>query len=73
MFKKKYLVSVVLENVKDATFVAAIEGYGNVNYGVDDVYPFDMVIQKPRTFLQALCVSLKYSRMGIHNAILKQS
>lgn len=69
---KKYLTSVMLENVKDATLVAGMEGYGNVNYGMSDIYPVNLVIQKPRRYLAAVLVSLKYSRMGIHNAILKQ-
>ena len=73
MFKKRYLISVTLENIKDATFVAAMEGYGNVKVGVDDIYPVDLVIPKPRTYFRALRVSLNYSRMGIHNAIIKQS
>ena len=70
--KKRYLTSVMLENVKDATFVAGIEGYGNVNYGMNDIFPVNLVIQKPRRWLSAVLVSLKYSKMGIHNAILKQ-
>lgn len=70
--KKRYLISVVLENVKDATIVAGIEGYGNVNYGMSDVFPVNLVIQKPRSWLSAVSTSLKYSKMAIHNAILKQ-
>lgn len=70
--KKRYLTSVVLENVKDATLVAGIEGYGNVNYKMSNVFPVTLVIQKPRSWLSAVLVSLKYSKMGIHNAILKQ-
>lgn len=69
---KKYLTSVMLENVKDATLVAGMEGYGNVNQNMNDIYPVNLVIQKPRRYLSAVLVSLKYSRMGIHNAILKQ-
>lgn len=70
--KKKYLTSVMLENVKDATMVAGIEGYGAVNSTMSDIYPVNLIIQKPRTYLGAIIVSLKYSKMGIHNAILRQ-
>lgn len=69
---KRYLTSVMLENPKDATMVAGMEGYGAVNYEMNGIYPVNLVIQKPRRYLSAVLVSLKYSRMGIHNAILRQ-
>lgn len=68
---KKYLNALILDNVKDATLVAGMEGYGHVNVGMNDIYPVTLVLQKPRRYLEALCRSIRYSRMGLFNCIVK--
>lgn len=71
MFGKKYMNALILDNPKDATLVAGMEGYGNVNYDMNDIYPVQMVIQKRRRYLAAVLKSMQYSKMGIFNAIIK--
>ena len=71
MFDKRYLNALILDNAKDATLVAGMEGYGNVNENMNDIYPVTLVIQTPRTYFSAVIRSLRYSRMGIFNCIVK--
>ena len=72
MFEKKYLNSMILDNAKDAMLVSGMEGYGHVNADLNSYYPMTLVIQKPRSYLEAVFKSLKYSRMGIFNCIIKE-
>lgn len=69
--KKRYLNALILDNAKDATLVAGMEGYGSVNYGLRDVYPVTLVLQKPRNYVSALIRSARYSNMGIFNSIVR--
>lgn len=71
MFGKEYLNALILDNAKDATLVAGMEGYGSVNYGMKDIYPVTLVLQKPRRYILALFKSAQYSRMGIFNCIVR--
>ena len=71
ILKKKYKNAMILDNPKDATLIAGMEGYGNVNYNMNDIYPVTLVIQKERFYLVAVAKSLRYSRMGIFNCIIK--
>ncbi len=71
MFGKRYMNALILDNAKDATLVAGMEGYGNVNYDMNDVYPVSLVIPTRRFYIQAVFRSLRYSKMGIFNAIIK--
>ena len=73
MFKKKYLLSVILDNSKDAQLVAAKEGYGNVNAGMNDIYPLTLIIQKPRRYLSAMLRCKEYFKMGIYCTIISRS
>ncbi len=72
MFERRYLNAVILDNSKDATLVSGMEGYGHVDVDMNTYYPVTLVIRKPRRYLNALMVSLKYSRMGLFNCIIKQ-
>ncbi len=71
MFRKRYVIAVVMDNPKDATLVAGLEGYGQVNADMNSYYPITMVIQKPRTYLAAVLKSMRYSRLGIFNCIMR--
>ena len=70
MFSKKYLVSVILDNNKDAQLVSAKEGYGTVNTHFD-VYPLTLIIQKRRRYLSALVRCIEYFRMGIYCTVVR--
>lgn len=70
-FSKKYKNAMILDNAKDATLIAGIEGYGNVNYDMTSCYPVTLVIQRPRNYWSAVRKSLMYSKMGIFNCIIK--
>ena len=72
MFSKRYKNAVILDNPKDATMISGMEGYGHVNYGMNDVYPVTLVLQKHRSYFRAVLCSMKYSRLGIFNLILKE-
>lgn len=69
---RKYLNSMILDNAKDATLVAGMEGYGHVNADMNTIYPVCLVIQKPRSYLAAVLRSLQYSRMGVFNCIVRE-
>ena len=68
---KKYLNAIILDNTKDATLVAGMEGYGNVNVGMNDIYPVTLVLQKPRRLVEAIAKSYRYSKMGLFNCIVR--
>lgn len=71
MFKKKYLVSLILDNQKDAALVSAKEGYGNVNTNYNGIYPLTMTIQKRRTYWGAVNRCREYFKMGIYCTVIK--
>lgn len=68
---KNYKTALIIDNVKDAKLVAGMEGYGHVNEQMTGVYPLELVIEKPRRYLTAIIKSLRYSRMGIFNCIVR--
>lgn len=70
--ERRYMNALILDNAKDATLIAGLEGYGSVNTTMNDVYPVTLVIQKPRRYLTAVLKSLQYSKMGIFNIVMKQ-
>lgn len=69
--ERRYCNALILDNPKDATLVAGIEGYGEVNADMNSYYPLTLVIRKPRRYLKAVMKSLYYSRMGIFNCIIR--
>ena len=72
IFERRYCNALILDNPKDATLVAGMEGYGEVNANMNDYYPMTLVIRKPRRYIHAVMKSLQYSKMGIFNCIIKQ-
>lgn len=72
IFERRYKNVIILDNPKDATLIAGMEGYGNVNYGMNDIYPVTLVLQKRRRYFHAVIKSLRYSKMGLFNCILRE-
>lgn len=68
---KNYKIALIIDNPKDAGLIAGMEGYGHVNESYSGSFPLQMTIQKPRTYFTAIMRSLKYSKMGIFNCIIK--
>ena len=74
MFRRRYVLTLILESCKEAELVGAKEGYGhvNVNQYTEDLYRNNKVlitIPTKRTYLGAALRSLQYSKMGILNCV----
>ena len=70
---RKYLVSVVMDGLKDARTVSAMEGYGAVNEAMRDHFyeeSVTLIIPTKRTYLGAVLRMLQYSKRNIYTCIV---
>lgn len=75
--KKRYLIMLQLDSVKEAAIVSSIEGYGKVNTNAytEDLYrnnKVQLTIPTPRRYYSAARRLLRYADMGILGCIIRQ-
>ena len=71
MFKKKHQNIVRMEDPKEGLLVIGMEGPENVDVSLNDSFPQTQLICKRRSYLRAIMQSIRYSKMGILNSIIR--
>jgi hypothetical protein len=68
---KKHKNVIRLEDAKEGLMAIGMEGTENVDICLNDTFPQTRILPTKRTYLGAIIRSLRYSRMGIMNCIIK--
>lgn len=68
---KKYKNIVCIESEKDALILGAKEGSSYAEAYMNVQRPMRIVIQKERSYIEALLKSSQYSKMGIFNMFIQ--